>query len=135
MRATSADETTVTIETPSATAADELKPVTTVIEVPAGFASQVVGAVDWLAVSIADPNLTPGQQTQASAVATDNLGGSFALPAIWSSSNPAIASVSANGLVTAVGPGIAVIVGRAAGLTAMAQVTVGTDVGNRQPSK
>lgn len=50
--AMSTDETTVVIEASSATAADELKPVTAVIEVPAGLASQLAGAIDWLAVSI-----------------------------------------------------------------------------------
>jgi len=50
--ATSDGEVTVAIETPSATAVDELRPVTAVIEVPAGLASQAAEAVDWLAVSI-----------------------------------------------------------------------------------
>ncbi len=78
-----------------------------------------------IAVSPASTNLTVGGTAQASAVAKDangnTLGGqSFA----WTSSNASVATVSSNGLVSAVGTGTASITAAASGKTGSMSVSV-----------
>jgi hypothetical protein len=79
-----------------------------------------------VAVTLNSPSLTVGQSTQAvvgpaSANANANAGNGAAT---WSSSAPSVASVSAAGLVTALGPGAANIVATVDGRTGSALVTV-----------
>ncbi|MGH7619159.1 MAG: beta strand repeat-containing protein, partial [Gemmatimonadaceae bacterium] len=69
--------------------------------------------------------LTVGQTVQASAIAQGASGGALSGVTIaWTSSNAAVASVTAAGLVTAVAPGTATITGSASGKSASASVTV-----------
>ena len=75
-----------------------------------GFVAQVMIAVE-VATEIAilgEPTriLTIGQQQQLTATVTNN---STSLPLAWSSSNEAVATVSANGMLMAVSPGNAII--------------------------
>ena len=66
-----------------------------------------------------------GEQQQLSPTITDQDGNALsAETASWSSSDPAVASVSQTGLVTAVGSGSAQITAAAGSVTAAAQVTV-----------
>ena len=88
-------------------------------------ATQVI--VDNVVISLAEnlTNLTVGQTVQADAIARSASGDALTGQTItWSSSNPAVASVSAAGLVTAVAPGTADITGTAAGRSAKVTVTV-----------
>lgn len=69
---------------------------------------------------------TPGQQTQCSATIQLTGGGSIdqTTAAQWSSSSPAVATVSAGGLVTAVSPGNADITARVQSFTATHTLTI-----------
>ncbi len=64
-----------------------------------------VVAVATVTTSLASRSLTVGQTTQASAVAKDSAGAILTRAVTWSSSAPAVASVSASGLVTALSAG------------------------------
>ncbi len=66
-----------------------------------------------------------GQTQQLSATVTDQSGATIPSPALtWASSNPAVATVSATGLVTAVANGSAEITATAGAVSARATVTV-----------
>lgn len=66
-----------------------------------------------------------GQTQQLSATVTDQNGATIASPTVtWSSSNTAVANVSATGLVTALGAGSAQITATAGSVVAQATVTV-----------
>ncbi|AHG91641.1 Ig domain protein group 2 domain protein [Gemmatirosa kalamazoonensis] len=78
-----------------------------------------------LAVAPATDTLVVGQSTQLSATATDSAGGVLAGRTIaWSSSDPAVASVSSSGLVLAAAPGAVDVTASAEGRSAAAHVVV-----------
>jgi hypothetical protein len=86
------------------------------------------GTVASVAVSLASSALTVGQSAQAAAVAKDASGNTVSGTPSWSSSNTAVATVSASGLVAAVGAGQANIVATVSGKTGSASVSVTTSV-------
>jgi uncharacterized protein YjdB len=59
-----------------------------------------------VSVSLDPPTISVGQTAQATAQLLDTRGNVLTRDVIWSSGNPAVATVSATGLVTAVGVGI-----------------------------
>ena len=99
------------------------------VETVTGDASAGVSAVPIanIAVSLASSSVTAGQITQATAVATDANGNTLTGRTMtWSSSNPAVATVSASGVVTAVAGGTANIRASAENRFGEAQLSVGT---------
>jgi hypothetical protein len=76
-----------------------------------------------------DSSLTVGDQVQGDPRVKDNSGGIVPgfLPT-WSSSDPNVATVDANGLVTAVGPGNATITATAAAASGSVDITVAAPV-------
>ncbi len=84
--------------------------------------------VQTVTVSLASPSLLPGQTTQAAATLTDAVGNVLTGRAVtWSSLDPTIASVSAAGVVTAVGTGSVIIRATSEGKTGDATLTIGVD--------
>ena len=80
-------------------------------------------------VSLAASSLAPGGTTQATATARDANGNVLTGRALgWSSSNGAVATVSASGVVTAVAAGSANIVATVEGKTGQAAVTVAAPI-------
>ena len=82
------------------------------VQTVTGDASAGVAAVPIanIAVSLATSSLSAGQTTQATAVATDGSGNVLTGRTMtWSSSNPAVATVSPSGLVTTVASGLVTI--------------------------
>jgi hypothetical protein len=78
-----------------------------------------------VAVTLGASSLTVGQTTQAAATLRDALGGALTDRLItWSSSNTSVATVSATGLVTAVGGGTASIRATSEGVTGSASLSV-----------
>jgi uncharacterized protein YjdB len=78
-----------------------------------------------VSVSLADASLDVGAITTASAVTRDASGAILTGRAIaWSSANASVATVNANGRVTAVGPGSTNIRATSEGVTGQAAVTV-----------
>lgn len=70
-------------------------------------------------------DLRPGQRAQLVAELVDDVGNILAGRSVtWSSSEPAVATVNGNGLVTARGIGGAIITAKVDGKTALAAVTV-----------
>ena len=65
-----------------------------------------------------------GSTQQLVASATNNVGGPVAVTVAWTSSDPAVATVSAAGVVTAAAVGTATISATASGLTATSTITV-----------
>lgn len=83
------------------------------------------GTPGHLALDPVGVELLPGQGAQLAASATDSLGGPVALQGVeWSSSDPAVASVSASGRVVAFGPGTALVRARRASTPDSAQTVV-----------
>lgn len=80
-----------------------------------------------LLVTPADPLLAISQQLQltATALASDGSANDVSSQAGWQSSNPAVASVSATGLVTALAPGTTTITATFDGVSATTTVRVG----------
>lgn len=73
----------------------------------------------------ATPTLTVGQSVQLSAVTKDSSGGTLAGRTVsWTSSNVAVATVSATGLVAAIAPGTVTITAASEGKAATAALTV-----------
>jgi Bacterial Ig-like domain (group 2) len=72
------------------------------------------------------PTLHPGgtAQLRVLLVRPDRTGQDLTAGARWQTSNPAVATVSAAGVATAVGPGTCTITARAGGRDATAQLTV-----------
>lgn len=68
-----------------------------------------------------------GSQTQLELEFPDGLT-TVGLEAVWRSSNPSVASVDADGMVTALGQGSATITAEAAGLSASTTITVDADI-------
>ena len=86
-------------------------------------ATQII--VNSIAVSLGLTSLTVGQTVQAETIVRDAAGSSLDGQTItWSSSAPAVASVSSAGVVTAVAPGTAAITGATGGKSASVTVTV-----------
>jgi len=81
------------------------------------------GKVNSIAVSPTAATLAVGQTLQLTAAASPP---KSATTFIWSSSNPAVATVNANGLVTAVANGTATVSATAGGKTGTAAITVST---------
>jgi len=80
-----------------------------------------------VAVSLGSSTLEVGQTTQATAVVTDANGGTIASPVLaWQSSNPALATVTATGLVTAVARGSVTISAVSDGKVGTAALTIAT---------
>jgi len=78
-----------------------------------------------VSVMLARPSLTTGQTTTATATLSDAGGNVLVGRAVtWSSSAPAVATVSAGGTVTAIGAGNASIIATSEGKTGSAPVTV-----------
>src|SRR4051812_37944437 len=78
-------------------------------------------AVETVVLNLSLSKLTVGQQLQAEALARNAAGTALqGIPISWSSANPAIASVSPAGIVTAVAPGTTEITAAAASRTAVA---------------
>ena len=77
-------------------------------------------------VALASNSLDVGQTTQATATLLTSSGSAFTGPTVaWQSSNPAIAAVNANGVVTGVARGTVTISAVADGKTGGAALTVG----------
>ena len=86
-----------------------------------------VGPPASLTVSPAFDTLVAGGSAQLSAALRDAAGSQlYGHPVTWFSDNPAVATVSASGLLTAVGSGSATITATAAGVSGTAEITVTT---------
>ena len=70
---------------------------------------------------------TIGSRTQLELEFPDGLT-TVGVEAVWRSSNPSVASVDADGMVTALGQGSATITAEAAGLSASTTITVDADI-------
>lgn len=80
-----------------------------------------------IAVSLSAPSLTVGQTATCKASVTTEVSDSQLddnFPIAWSSSAPAVATVNAQGVVTAMGAGSATITASAGGVKGSAQVAV-----------
>lgn len=87
--------------------------------------STTIPSVATVTVTAAATNLTPGQTTQATAVAKDSAGNVLGGQTIaWATSNAAAATVSANGLVSAVAAGSTTIIATAGGKTGSMVINV-----------
>jgi len=90
-----------------------------------GAASVVVLArVAHLMITPPTASMLPSQQVQLSATVQDAMGGVLVRPVTWSSSASGIASVDANGLVTAIAPGRVDITAASEGSGTSASITV-----------
>ncbi len=101
-----------------------------------GDASLTVGvpSVATIEVTLASPNLTPGQTTQATAVLKDANGVVLTGRSVaWASMTPNVATVSVSGVVTAVAAGSAAIRATAESKTNEATVTVAAPVATPVP--
>ena len=78
-----------------------------------------------VAVTLASASLSVGESTQATATTYDATGGVLTGRAVvWSSDNPAVATVSATGLVSAVGPGATDVVAMSEGMRGSSAIQV-----------
>ncbi len=100
--------------------------VTATVDGMSGVAAiTVVDPVATVLVTPATVNLSSGMTQQMTASARDAKGGAVTgRPVLWTSSNPAVVSIGASGVVTAVSPGSAVITATVEGVDATATVTV-----------
>lgn len=90
----------------------------------------VVPQVASVAVSLTSPVLAPGSRTQASATPLDANGVPLTGKSIsWSSDNPAVASVTLQGVVTAVSVGSANIIATSDGVPGSAALSVAVSAG------
>lgn len=85
--------------------------------------SSVVASVS---VTAATTSLTVGQTTQATAVLKDASGAIVTAPVTWTSSAPAVATVSSSGLITALAAGNATISATSGGASGTLSITVGS---------
>ncbi len=84
-----------------------------------------VNPVDTVTVTLANANLSQGATTQATAIVRDAAGNTLSGRVVtWSSAATGVASVTAGGAVTGVGPGSAFITGACEGKSGQAAVTV-----------
>jgi uncharacterized protein YjdB len=88
--------------------------------------SAPVAPVASVTVSLANPTLSVGQQTQASAVLKDAQGNVLTRAITWTSLDTAVAKVSASGLVTAYAGGTVAIMAGSEGVSGSASLTVNT---------
>ena len=103
--------------------------ITAISEGKSGAATITVsqGAVATVAVTPSPLAMTVGQTTQLTAILKDAVGGVLNGRTVsWSSSNSAVANVTAQGLVTAVAPGSATITATSEGKSGTASVTITT---------
>jgi uncharacterized protein YjdB/alpha-tubulin suppressor-like RCC1 family protein len=101
--------------------------ITATSEGKAGVATVTVNAVPvaTIVVSPASATLYPGQIRQLEATTLDSSGRTLSGRTVaWSTSSPAVATVSTNGVVTAVGLGSAIITATSEERNAMAVITV-----------
>jgi trimeric autotransporter adhesin len=77
-----------------------------------------------LSIATTATNIPVGITTQLAAVLLDSLGAPMTRPTTWVSASPAIATISATGLVTGVAAGTSVVTATSAGLTANVTITV-----------
>ena len=100
--------------------------VTATVEGKTGSAAVTVNApVTSVTVSPTSASLLVGAVQQLSATSRDSAGNVLQRrPVAWSSSSPAVAAVSAQGLVSGVAPGSATVTATVEGRSATAQVTV-----------
>ncbi len=75
-------------------------------------------------VTLGSSILAIASSTQATAVVRDPRGTTIVRDISWGSSNPAVATITAGGLVTAIAPGTAVVSANAEGIVGSAQLTV-----------
>lgn len=85
-------------------------------------------------VSPAVLNLFPTNQTQLTVLILDSFGTSMSRPVSWISSNDAVASVSADGIVTAVAAGSATITATADNRRGSATILVSTQASDPDPT-
>jgi Bacterial Ig-like domain (group 2) len=85
-------------------------------------------AVSSVKISLAQPTLAAGQTTQATVVATSADGQVVSGSPAFSSQNPSIATVSSNGVVTALAAGVSMIQATVASRAATASLTVQSPV-------
>ena len=86
----------------------------------------VVTPVASLSIATTATNIPVGITTQLSTVLLDSLTLPVSRPTTWVSASPAIATISATGLVTGVAVGTSVITASSAGLNASVTITVAT---------
>ena len=86
-------------------------------------ANRVVASIQ---VHLASSTIQVGQTTQASVTMKDRRGRPISRTVTWSSSDPAVATISGSGLVTAVKAGSANIIASSSGVTGSAPLTVGS---------
>jgi hypothetical protein len=88
--------------------------------------AEIQRSIDTIVVSLDGTDLSVGQTMQASVVVHDLSGGAIAnIRVNWASSDSAVASITNDGLLTAVAPGTAVITASAGGKFARKPITVG----------
>ncbi|MEP6495569.1 MAG: Ig-like domain-containing protein [bacterium] len=88
-------------------------------------------AIRSVAVTLSATSLAPGQTTTATVVVRDTASAALVgLPITWSSSDITVATVTADGVVTAVTPGTATITATSNGVSGTATVTVQSVVGS-----
>ena len=83
--------------------------------------------LDAIVLSPVKSILQPGQTVQLSALVIDKSNSSMDLPVTWSTTNDQIATITKEGLVTAVGQGEANIYATVDNIQGMAEVLVSTD--------
>ena len=106
--------------------------ITATIDGVVGSATLVVtqSTIASVTVTPSTASLQTGQTTQATATVVDASGAAVTAPPAWTSSAPAVATVSASGLITAVGPGTSTITASAGGKSGSLNLTVqGNTVG------
>ena len=85
----------------------------------------MIAGVGSVAVSPRSANLAAGDTLQLSVLVQDLKGNTIAGRTVeWTSANPAMATVSTNGLVSALAPGDVIITGSCEGQTATCQLTI-----------
>ncbi len=92
---------------------------------PAVITPIVVPAVAIVTVAPANPSLVIGTTQAMTAKATDSSSNPVAASGFsWTSSDPAVATIDASGLVTAIAPGSSTIIASSAGVNGLTKLTV-----------
>ncbi|MDB4912757.1 MAG: Peptidase hyicolysin [Gemmatimonadetes bacterium] len=101
----------------------ESPPVTTTPLVPA------TPVLTTLTVTLSASSLAPGGTAVASATGADQTGKAFALTSItWTSTNTAVATINASGIITAVGVGQTAIIGASGTVSALQNIVVASNL-------